>query len=100
VRLRRRDAPGGQLRGAGYDARHGGVRPRPDGPGGAQACPVRGGNTEPARRGAAERSQIISHHYPICSHNSVLVVVALATNHVHFAITSIRFFLCCTLNFK
>jgi hypothetical protein len=54
VCLHRRDAPGGQLRGAGYGARRGGVRRRPGGPGGAQACPVRGGHAEPARCGAAE----------------------------------------------
>jgi hypothetical protein len=46
------------------------------------------------------RSQIISHPYPICSHNNVLIAVALASNPVHFTTTSARFFRCCTLNFK
>jgi hypothetical protein len=46
------------------------------------------------------RFQIISHPYPIFSHNNVLVAVALTTNPVHFATTSVRFFRRCTLNFK
>ncbi|OEL14447.1 hypothetical protein BAE44_0024533, partial [Dichanthelium oligosanthes] len=52
--LRCRDAPGRRPRWAGDCARRGGVRPRTRGPGGAQACPLRGGHAEPARRGAAE----------------------------------------------
>ena len=53
VPLRRRDAPGGRPGGDGDGARRRGVRPRARGPGGTQAGPVRGGDAEPAGRGAA-----------------------------------------------
>jgi hypothetical protein len=42
------------------------------------------------------RYQIISHLYPIYSHNNILVAVALATNSVHFATTSTCFLRRCT----
>jgi hypothetical protein len=42
------------------------------------------------------RYKIISDHYPICSHNSVLAATTLATNLIYFVTTSTRFFRCCT----
>jgi hypothetical protein len=44
--------------------------------------------------------QIISHLYPIYSHNNILATVALARNLVHFATTSGCFFRRCTATMK
>jgi hypothetical protein len=47
-----------------------------------------------------QRSQIILHPYPFCSHNNVLIAVALQIDPVHFATTFAPFFRRYTLNFK